>query len=945
MFIDSVKMSYRPDVISFFDFCDCNCLVLKDLHDMALLVGHMGWVRFYCCSAGLLDSNNLILVVNDDDVANLIRYINVERVVDIYVETIEAVFDCDMPERTSYDEHDLGGPIVELMQDSESISNEEDTDENDSTFSDDFEDVDFDIDDLDYDEYVDEAVEWVGLNDTANQIIDHPKDKVFPSSKANKGKTLCYQIYQDNANDCNFEFEVGMCFNTVDDFREAVRTYSNMQGKPIKFTKNCSDKVQVTCECGWVMYASFISKNDRTFQVKTIKGEHSCYRAPSSKHCTFDFLAKKYQDHLRSNPEWPVTSMQEMMQMENRTSLSIWKMYRAKKYANKLIHGSELEQYATVWSYCEEIRRTNPNTTVKVQCKEVSTTQTCIFKRLYICWGALKLGFLAGCRPVLGLDGTHLKTSNGGVLLCAVGIDGNNGMYPVAYAMVLKENRKSWEWFIGLLIQDLNIQNNYVWTIISDKQKGLIRAVEELLPNAEHRFCVRHMYNNFKQIHKGLQLKSLLWKAASASRLVDFNSEMEKMKTFNIEAYNWVRARHPRNWARSHFSTWPKCDMLLNNLCESFNNVILKARGKPIVTMFEIIRVILMKRLHTQRDKLVRSGGEICPNIQRILENNKRGVQDYILEWNGLDKFEVKGWRGDKWTVELGSKSCSCNKWDLSGIPCVHAIACIFFKREKVEDYVDFWYRKNTFLKAYEHMLNPIKGQKEWPTTCLNLLVPWNVKGKKVGRPSLHARKREQDELEQKKYGLKRHGTKYTCSNCGVAGHTKKSCGHPIPTTSTTRSKLSVKKNIASQDTYTEPPNSSLPSFTTAVLSDFLSGNGVPLTYSPISPLCGYEENRCSPIRNPARNPLSRNKRSAARHFPLSRIRVFRPLLTPSPTSPDPASDAFRRTRRRPIPLRNADSTPPPSSEGASKHSFSFLGRGRADFNPNRRRLSLFWFR
>ncbi|KAK8954292.1 hypothetical protein KSP39_PZI002057 [Platanthera zijinensis] len=178
--------------------------------------------------------------------------------------------------------------------------------------------------------------------------------------------------------------------------------------------------------------------------------------------------------------------------------------------------------------------------------------------------GCFKIGFLFGCRPVIDLDGTHLKTSNGGVLLCAVGIDGNKGMYHVAYAIVLKENRKSWEWFIGLLILYLKIENSYTWIVLSDKQKGLLRAVEELLPNSEHRFCVRHMYSNFKQIHKGVQLKSLFWKAASATRLVDFNSEMEKCKALNIEAFNWVRARHPRNWARSHFSTWPKCDMLLN---------------------------------------------------------------------------------------------------------------------------------------------------------------------------------------------------------------------------------------------------------------------------------------------------------------------------------------------------------------------------------------------
>ncbi|KAK8938809.1 hypothetical protein KSP39_PZI011431 [Platanthera zijinensis] len=50
--------------------------------------------------------------------------------------------------------------------------------------------------------------------------------------------------------------------------------------------------------------------------------------------------------------------------------------------------------------------------------------------------------FMAGCRPIIGLDDTHIKTSISGVLLCAISIDDNNNMFPIAYAYVLKENTK-----------------------------------------------------------------------------------------------------------------------------------------------------------------------------------------------------------------------------------------------------------------------------------------------------------------------------------------------------------------------------------------------------------------------------------------------------------------------------------------------------------------------
>lgn len=37
--------------------------------------------------------------------------------------------------------------------------------------------------------------------------------------------------------------------------------------------------------------------------------------------------------------------MQEVMQIEKKTSLSIWKMYRVKQHASKVINGTEMEQY------------------------------------------------------------------------------------------------------------------------------------------------------------------------------------------------------------------------------------------------------------------------------------------------------------------------------------------------------------------------------------------------------------------------------------------------------------------------------------------------------------------------------------------------------------------------------------------------------------------------
>jgi hypothetical protein len=57
-----------------------------------------------------------------------------------------------------------------------------------------------------------------------------------------------------------------------------------------------------------------------------------------------------------------------------------------------------------------------------------------------------KKGLIFGCRPIIAFDGSHLESLYGGQLLCAVGRDGNDDMFPIAYAVVETECRDSWTW-------------------------------------------------------------------------------------------------------------------------------------------------------------------------------------------------------------------------------------------------------------------------------------------------------------------------------------------------------------------------------------------------------------------------------------------------------------------------------------------------------------------
>ena len=91
------------------------------------------------------------------------------------------------------------------------------------------------------------------------------------------------------------------------------------------------------------------------------------------------------------------------------------------------------------------------------------------FERIYICLEGCKKGFLAGCRPIIGLDACHLKTKTGGQLMCDVGRDPNDEYFSFAYAVVEAETKDSWIWFLNLFLADIG--DDKQWVFIYDQQK------------------------------------------------------------------------------------------------------------------------------------------------------------------------------------------------------------------------------------------------------------------------------------------------------------------------------------------------------------------------------------------------------------------------------------------------------------------------------------------
>lgn len=173
-------------------------------------------------------------------------------------------------------------------------------------------------------------------------------------------------------------------------------------------------------------------------------------------------------------------------------------------------------------------------------------------------------------------------------------------------------------------------------------------------------------------------------------------------------------------------------------MCESFNSFILDAREKPIIEMFEMIRNLLMSRFQTSREKARKWKGRICPKIKDVLAKIDVEAVKYSPMKSDEMHYQITRLDNmhDQHSVDLLSSSCSCRKYDLTGIPCKHAVCAIWCKKEDPESYVHSYYMVETYRKCYAMPIMPVNGPNLWPECNLPHHCLQFTKQKLEGQPN-----------------------------------------------------------------------------------------------------------------------------------------------------------------------------------------------------------------
>ncbi|XP_057522445.1 uncharacterized protein LOC130802443 [Amaranthus tricolor] len=324
-------------------------------------------------------------------------------------------------------------------------------------------------------------------------------------------------------------------------------------------------------------------------------------------------------------------------------------------------------------------------------------------------------------------------------------------MFPVAWGIVSCEDEESWKFFIWHLKHVLEpSKRGDNWCIISDRQKGIDKALTDLWPKVQKRYCCRHLSANWKKSFHGPKLWQLYWLACGAFSPYTFAKAMNEIEKNNPAARIWLANLGPQErWTKHRFDPELKCDVNTTNFVESFNATLGTDRCKPVLSLLEGIRRVTMVRLATRRKKC-EEWERLCPNIAKrvqVLCNESRSCRAFMSSPGEYEVVEGKS----TMAVSLNQRTCHCNVWQLTGIPCRHAMRAILHEGLDPQSLVDDWY------------------SGKWPPTEHPAILPPVLK-RGVGRPCRNRKRGDDEERKAKRR------KKIKCGKCGDFGHNKSSC-------------------------------------------------------------------------------------------------------------------------------------------------------------------------
>nr|XP_043608881.1 uncharacterized protein LOC122580681 [Erigeron canadensis] len=561
-------------------------------------------------------------------------------------------------------------------------------------------------------------------------------------------------------------------FSSFADFREALHRFSIAHAFRYKYKKSDDHRVSVKCKaegCPWRIYVSRLPTT-HLIRIKKMIPEHTCngMAAKAGYRATKGWVGNIIKEKLKNSSNYRPKDIVADIQREYGVQLNYSQAWRAKGIAKEQLQGSYKESYSLLPLFCNKIMETNPGSLATFATKEDSS-----FHRVFVSFHASISGFLNGCRPLIFLDDIPLDSKYQGTLLMATAADGDDGVFPLAFAVVDDETDDNWHWFLSQLKIAAPISQPI--TIIANFNNGLKDAIVNVFGgDCFHAYCLRYVAEKLNNDLKGrfshearrLMVQDL-YSAASAPKVEVFERYTLDIKAISPEAYDFVLGSEPQHWANVFFDGM-RYNHMTSNFGQLFYDWVEEAVELPITHMIDVLRGKLMELIYTRRVDSNKWTTTLTPSMEEKLKNEASKAQSFQVMPSHTSVFEVRGESVEK--VDISQWDCSCRGWQLAGLPCCHAISVIECIGRSVYDYCSRYFMAESYRKTYADSIYPIPNV-EGPLDGEELLVsitPPPVK-RTPGKPGRRAKLKQAGSLELIRRQMQ-------CSKCKGLGHNKKTC-------------------------------------------------------------------------------------------------------------------------------------------------------------------------
>nr|XP_009596709.2 uncharacterized protein LOC104092748 [Nicotiana tomentosiformis] len=199
---------------------------------------------------------------------------------------------------------------------------------------------------------------------------------------------------------------------------------------------------------------------------------------------------------------------------------------------------------------------------------------------------------------------------------------------------------------------------------------------------------------------------------------------------------------------------------------ESINATNKDARELPIMQFLEYMKNLLQQWNNKNRKSAMETSTELGKKYDKLFRENLIASEQMMVRPATEKLYTVlEGVRRNIVCLEEGT--CSCGRFQMDELPCLHAWAVFKNQQLKAGQYCSFYYKNDNLLRTYEFSVNPMPYESLWviPTEVLEDVVLPPKGRRNVRRP----RKERLKPASEKEY---KRG--FSCSVCGQSGHNRK---------------------------------------------------------------------------------------------------------------------------------------------------------------------------